>query len=142
MKKFSFLLLIASIFIISCKKEQNTTTSFYIKNTSSNDVTIFIRKAEFQGIVKDTLFVLRPKAQIKNSFTLSDENNVFTSPFGLLADSATVVSQGKLYIYKPNDGKLRNILQIESYIGGKMEKEQFGYTYTLTDEDFIATELH
>jgi len=139
MKNF---IIIFSIFIslFSCgPKPEALTIEYKINNISTHNVKILVyhRHPNDVGTYSDTniVFLLPQNEELKMMYI----NRHVDSPFGLLNDSAFVVFDNiKQIIYRRGDGQLRNILDINSYTGGKVNDYSYQYQYEITNEDYAV----
>lgn len=118
--------------------EPETQTEFIIENVSSYKVELTVFDAGMPNqYSKDVTFLLNSNSEVSHYYITDGENQPYTSPFSGSADSAYVVFDDNLQIiYRRDDSNLRNILDINSYVGGKIGDSYFKYTYYITDEDF------
>lgn len=125
-----------SIFItfvlFACRKDNETVTYFYIQNRFVEQVVVTIFNAEIQdlGTIRDTTYVINPNTSVSNSYVLKGKNSDANFPFGVTADSAFITfANGNRTIYRRNDNKEGNILNIASYDGGRSRDNLFEYFY-------------
>lgn len=145
MKKFLILIIVISFLISSCGTgEPESRTDFTIKNVSSHNVklTVFNGAMPNQNI-KDTIFLLDSNSEISYYYILDGEDAPISEyPLGP-ADSAYIIFNDNLrIIYRRDDLNPRNILDINSYDGGKVDDGWYQYKYSITNEDYDnATEI-
>jgi len=135
MKKQIIYLLIMPLFL-SCgtgEPMDDTQIDYITKNISSHNVQLIIFYKNSNNIYKDTVFSIPSDNEIKLSYI----NIIVDSPFGLPNDSAYIIFDNiKQIIYVRDDGQARNILDINSYEGGKVTEYSYKYQYEITDEDY------
>jgi hypothetical protein len=111
---------------------EDTQIDFTIKNVSTHNVKLKVFNAFFDFVGKDTTFLLPINSEITYQYT-----NIVGYPFGGGEDSAYIIFDNvKQIIYRRDDGKLRNILDIKSYIGGEVKEYWYQYRYEITNEDY------
>ncbi|MBN1182271.1 MAG: hypothetical protein JXB49_08295 [Bacteroidales bacterium] len=136
MKKQLIFMITVSI-IISCGNGEpgmiNSQIDYITKNTSIHNVKIIIFYENVNNIKEDTIFSIPPNLEIIQRYI----NQIVDCPFGLPADSANIVfNDQKQITYRKNDGKSRNILDVNNYTGGLVKDEWYQYQYFITDEDY------
>ncbi|MDX9695119.1 MAG: hypothetical protein RBT49_04940 [Bacteroidales bacterium] len=137
MKKY--ILLLAILFIISCEPEKESRANLYIKNDSSHNIELTVFNAWLPNQnSQDTTFVLEPNSEISYFFIVDGElSNYNLLPFGGTADSVHLDFNDNLrIIYRRDDLNPRNIIDINSWIGGKVDDYLYEYEYFITDEDY------
>ncbi|MDX9695118.1 MAG: hypothetical protein RBT49_04935 [Bacteroidales bacterium] len=133
MKKY--ILLLAILFIISCGPEPyDTHLKYTIHNDSRYSVELGIFKAYFvNSPITDTYITITSGTEFNYDFY----NKSGQEPFGMSSDSAYITfNKTKRLIYKREDNQIRNILDINSWIGGKVGDYLYEYEYFITDEDY------
>lgn len=134
-KKIIFLIVIS--FLVTLCSDGGTDTVFYVKNNSGHSVKLSIFNVEIQSKswVKDTTYVLPNLSEINNTVSLKGHGYAML-PFGN-PDSAYIVFDNSLIImFKRNDPNIRNVLNFDSYTGGKKEDNLYEFTYTITEDDY------
>ena len=119
----------------SCFDPEPTDTKidYITKNISLHNVKLVIFYKNYNNQNKDTIFTLSPNEEIKQRYI----NRYVDCPFGLPADSGYIVfDESRQIVYKRDDGKLRNILDVNNYVGGLVKGEWYKYQYYITDEDY------
>ena len=108
-------------------------TNYIIRNISAHDVKLTVFDAYFDYVWKDTTFIFEPNTEI--SYTYYE--GTIHYPFGGAEDSAYIIFDNlKQLIYRKNDGQARNILNFDSYSGGKVDDYLYQYKYEITDTDY------
>ena len=138
MKRSFILLLIIILIINSCIKEKAVTTSFIVKNLSDYHVDLLIFGFEDNLKAKvDTIFNIPTDSQIKVCYGGTLGTSVYNFPFGIDVDSAFIVFENlRRTIYRRENISNRNILNIQSYTGGKIDDDYYEYIYSIINEDF------
>lgn len=137
MKKY--ILLLAILFIISCEPEKESRANLYIKNDSSHNIELTVFNAWLPNQnSQDTTFVLEPNSEISYFFIVDGElSNYNLLPFGGTADSVHLDFNDNLrIIYRREDLNPKNIIDINSWTGGKIDDYLYEYEYFITDEDY------
>ena len=127
MKKYIIPLLITFLFN-SCRPEPyDTEVEYSINNSSSHKVSLtFFNVYISDNNYKDTTFYLAQKANVK-----------YHPPFGGTNDSCYIIfEEKKQVIYRRNDGKPRNILDMNSFTESKVSNYLYQYQYEITDDDY------
>ncbi len=110
----------------------NPQIDYAIKNISNHNVEIKVFDAHLDFVYIDTTFSFFPNSEIKYS-----SNGGIIYVFGGSEDSAFVTFNSlRRIIYRRDDGKSRNIIDIKSWNGGKVNDYLYQYQYTITDEDY------
>lgn len=137
------LFLFLSTVFFSCIKEKYTETSFDIKNFSDHNVKLYVYNADFgNNVTVDSAFIIPNDSNFFYDYVKKDEDSDFPYPFGTSPDSALIIFDNYLYIkYNLTDTASRNILSINSYIGGKYTTELFMYYYSITEEDYNSANV-
>ena len=127
------IVLLNFLFISACGPEPpDTDTEYTLKNVSSHNIKIEIFDAYFDHIKNDTIFFITSNSDISYRFI----NNSHL-PFGGPTDSVYIVfNDTKQIIYRWDDENPRNILDLNSYDGGKVSDYWYKYEYFITDDDY------
>ncbi len=132
------ILLITVVLLVSCVDYQ-TYTEFVIKNSLEHEVKIHV--PNFRTTVDlpaDTIFVIASGSMIKYFYLKDGENSVYEHPFGLYSDSLEIFYNDTVSrMFYRNDESKYNLLKIENYLGEKIKKRSFEYTYEITERDFL-----
>ena len=130
------LIILASAIYLMCScgpEPEDMITDYIIKNSTMHNVELTIFYTFFDKNNGDTTFSIPAKEEIKESYFSMN----IDSPFGGAEDSAYIIfDNAKQIIYRRDDGQLRNILDINSYLGGEVKEYWYQYQYTITDEDY------
>ena len=133
--KIHILLLAITLFIISCEPEpMDTQLNFTIHNNSKYTVELGIFKAYFMySPIKDTTITIVSGTDLNYRLYNQGGHN----PFGMSSDSVYIsFNKYRRLIYKIGDNQIRNILDINSWSGGKVDDYLYKYEYFITDEDY------
>jgi hypothetical protein len=126
-------IIFASVIYLMCScgpEPQDVMVNYNIKNISSHNVELTIF---FYNHISDTTISISSKGEIKRSYP----DMVLDDPFGGAEDSAYIIFDSlKQLIYRRDDGQARNIIEIDSYTGGKVNDHLYQYEYEITDEDY------
>ncbi|MDX9695120.1 MAG: hypothetical protein RBT49_04945 [Bacteroidales bacterium] len=138
MKKVLILMTFAGLLTSSCGNgEPETRTDFIIKNSSSFDIELEVFNAWLPNLrLKDTLIKLAINSEFRYYYNVDGENASYFLPFGYPDSAYIVFSDTQRIIYRRDDLNPRNILDINSYEGGKVANSYFIYTYYISDEDY------
>jgi len=102
---------------------------YTIKNVSTHSVKLKVFNAYLNYVFKDTTFVFSTNSEILLSFINTSPDR----PLSGFESSAYIIFDNiKQIIYVRDDGQARNILDINSYVEGKVNQ----YQYEITDEDY------
>ena len=135
MKNYIIYILIA-LTILSCDTGEpmdNPQIDYTIKNLSMHSVKIKVFDAEIDNVYGDTTFLF---PSINSEISYSSHGGIIYV-FGGSEDSAYVIFNDNLrIIYRRDDLNPRNIIDINSWSGGKVDDYLYKYEYFITDEDY------
>ena len=142
MKKNIVISFFVCLHLVACVKDYSTLTEFVVKNESSKYVKIKVSKFEtkFYSTI-DTVFYINPNSELKYSYEIDGENALYPYPFGIVADSATIlVNDTVCVLFTRDTQKDKNILSIDYYTGGQVKDGLYRFIYIITNEDLTKTE--
>ena len=130
---------VLTLFLVNCFEPEptNCVEEYIIENISEHNVNLLVFYKDIENISNDSLFVIDNDKEIIFSYM----NIITIIPFGLLVDSIYMDFDETLrIIYRKDDGKPRNILDLNSYAGGLVKGNYYKYQYFITDEDYDNAE--
>ncbi len=127
-----------SLLFLSCKPETAISTSFIIKNNSTHLTELKVFRFEtYFGNQIDTTFNIPSNSEIEIKYGGNVGDSEYNFPFGIDVDSIYIDFDAiQRIIYRRNESKIRSILEIENYSGGKIDDDYFRYAYSITDDDY------
>jgi len=131
-----FAILFIGIILNSCimdPEPEDTYSKYIIRNLSTHNIKLTIFDAYFDYEWKDTTFLLDTISEISYGYY----SGTINYPFGGAEDSAYIVFDDlRQLTYIQGDGQVRNILDINSYSGGKTDDYSYQFYYEITDDDY------
>lgn len=126
------------LMVISCTKEYETTTKYIIENNSGHKIDLKVFNANFQiGVNLDSSILILDKHNFSFSYTYKGEENSFLHPFGKTIDSTFVIYDDTLKLkLLEDDDSYKNILNIQDYLGGRVNSSYYEYVFTFSQNDY------
>ena len=137
MKAINISILTAAL-LYSCTGEpMDIVNEYVVENISSHDVKLIVYerfpKEDNSFLDSNIVYIIPQNGEIRMNYI----DVLANSPFGLFNDSASIIFDNiRIIKYNKDDIQARNILNIDNFNGGKIDKYFYQYFYYITNDDY------